>query len=344
METWDVTSYDGVIEVLRDRRMSADHTAAFAAQLPGAVRENMAPIFGIFSNSMLFSDPPDHTRLRSLANKAFTPRVIENMQAEIQGIVDRALDDVKKPGRMDVITDLAHPLPGTIICEMLGVPLQDREQFKKWIDDLAGFLGNIRTLEDHIEAGQRSALEMIDFLRGIIQECRQNPKDNLISALVAAEEQGEVFSEEELFAMFVLLQLGGHETTTNLIGNDLLTLLKNPEETQKLRDDPSLLDNAIEELLRHRIPIQYMGRIAMEDVEIGGTAIPAGQRIRMYVGAANRDPSQFPDPDRLDITRENTRHVGFGFGIHFCLGAALARWEGQAAIGTVIRRMPELRL
>ena len=144
--------------------------------------------------------------------------------------------------------------------------------------------------------------------------------------------------------MFVLLQLGGHETPTNLIGNGLLALLKNPEETQKLRDDPSLLDNAIEELLRHQSPIQYMGRIAMEDVEIGGTAIPDGQRIRMYVGAANRDPSQFPGPDRLDITRENTRHVGFGFGIHFCLGAALARWEGQAAIGTVIRRMPELRL
>jgi cytochrome P450 len=266
------------------------------------------------------------------------------MQANIPTIVDRALDDVEKARRIDVITDLAHPLPGTVICEMLGVPLEDREQFKKWTDDLAAFLGGIRNIEDHIEAGQRSALEMIDFLRGIIQECRQNPKDNLISALVAAEEEGEVFSEEELFAMFVLLQLGGHETTTNLIGNDLLALLKNPEEMQKLRDDPSLLDNAIEELLRHQSPIQYLGRIALEDVEIGGTLISGGQRIRMYVGAANRDPSHFPDSDRLDVTRESTRDVGFGFGIHFCLGAALARWEGQAAIGTVIRRMPGLRL
>lgn len=344
LETWDVTSYDGVMEVLRDRTMSADRTSVFEAQLPEEMREKMAPILGIFSNTMLFSDPPNHTRLRSLANKAFTPRVVENMQADIQAIVDRSLDKVERSGKMDVISDLAFLLPGTVICEMLGVPLEDRDQFKRWTDDLANFLGGFRSLEDYVEAGQRSALEMIDFLRGIIKECRLNHKDNLISALVAAEEQGDAFSEEELFAMFVLLQLGGHETTTNLIGNGLLALLQNPTEMQKLRENPALIENAIEELLRYNSPIQYLGRIAMEDVEIGGISIAKGQRIRMYSGAANRDPAQFNDPDRLDITRENTRHVGFGFGIHFCLGAALARWEGQAAIGTVLRRMPELRL
>ena len=344
LQQWDVTSYAGVMEVLRDRRMSSDRMFIFEGRLPEPMREKMDPILGIFSNTMLMSDPPSHTRLRSLANRAFTPRVVENMQSNIQAIVDQSLDDVEQAGKMDVISDLAFPLPGTVICEMLGVPPEDRDQFKRWTDDLAAFLGGFRDLADHVEAGQQSALNMIDYLMGIIQECRKNPKDDLISALVAAEEQGEVFSEEELCAMFVLLQLGGHETTTNLIGNGLLALLHNPVELQKLRDNPSLTANAIEELLRYHSPIQYLGRTAMEDLEVGGTPVAKGEGIRLYLGAANRDPAQFTDPDRLDITRQGIRHVGFGFGPHFCLGAALARMEGQIAIGTVLRRSPELRL
>jgi len=205
-------------------------------------------------------------------------------------------------------------------------------------------LGGIRNLADHIEAGQKSALEMIDYLKGIIQDCRQNPKDDLISALVAAEDEGDIFSEDELCSMFVLLKLGGHETTTNLIGNGLLALFHNPGEMRKLRDDPSLGENAIEEFLRYNGPIQTVGRTAMEDLKIGGTPVSKEANIRVYLGAANRDPAQFPDPDRLDITRQAIRHVGFGFGPHFCLGAALARMEGQIAIGTMLRRMPQIRL
>lgn len=227
---------------------------------------------------------------------------------------------------------------------MLGVAPEDQDQFKKWSDDLAMFLGDVRRAAQHIGVAQRSALDMIEYLRGIIAKRRQNPKDDLISALVAAEEQGDVFSEDELFSMFVLLQIGGHETTTNLIGNGLLALLQNPQQMQKLRDDPSLIGSSIEEFLRYDSPVQALSRFATEDLDISGTPISKSQYIVMFVGAANRDPAQFPDPDRLDITRQENRHVGLGFGPHFCLGAALARLEGQIAINTMLRRMPELRL
>ncbi len=266
------------------------------------------------------------------------------MRSHIQAIVDQLLDDVEKAGRMDVIPDLAYPLPAMVIAEMLGVPPEDRDRFKKWTDDLAAFLGGIRNMGEIIEDAQRSVLEMTDYLQGIIRECRQNPSDDLISALVAAEEQGDVFSEEELYSMFVLLQIGGHETTTNLIGNGLLALLQNPDQLQKLRDNPSLIESAVEELLRYHSPIQTLGRFAMEDLEIGGQRIAKGQYVVNYVGAANRDPAQFPDPDHLDISRQENRHLAFAFGPHFCLGAALARMEGQLAIGTILRRLPQIQL
>ena len=341
---WTLTRYSDVMETLRDRRMSSDRMSAHAGRIPESMQEKMAPIIRIFSNTMLLSDPPSHTRLRSLANKAFTPRVVENMRSHIQSIVDQSLDDVESAGGMDVINDLAYPLPVRVICEMLGVAPEDQDQFKKWTDDLALFLGDVRRAAEHVEVAQRSALEMIDYLKGIIRECRQNPRDDLISALVVAEEQGDTFSEEELYSMFVVLQIGGHETTTNLIGNGLLALLQNPEQMQKLRDNPALMETAVEELLRYHSPIQITARIAMEDLEIGGKQIAKGQFISTYIGAANRDPDQFPDPDHLDITRQENRHLAFALGPHFCLGAALARLEGRVAIGTTLRRFPELRL
>ncbi len=343
LQSWTLTRYADVLEALRDRRLSSDRMSGFI-RLPEPMQETMAPILRIFNNMMLMSDPPSHTRLRSLANKAFTPRVIEGMRSHIQAIVDQLLDVVAQAGRMDVITDLAYPLPTRIICEMLGVATEDQDQFKSWTDDLAAFLGDSRRITEHVEVAQRSVLEMIEYLRRIINECRQNPRDDLISALVAAEEQGDRFSEEELFSMFVLLQLGGHETTTNLIGNGLLALLQNPREMQKLRDNPSLIESAIEELLRYHSPIQSTGRAALEDLEIGGKQISKGQPVATYLGAANRDPAQFPNPDRLDITRQENRHLAFAFGPHFCLGAALARMEGQIAIGTLLRRTEQLRL
>ena len=344
LQTWVLTRYADVLEAFRDRRMSANRMHRYEGRLPEPMGEKMAPIFRIFSNMMLVSDPPSHTRLRSLANKAFTPRVVEGMLSHIQATVDQALDGVESTGRMDVISDLAYPLPVTVICDMLGVATEDQDQFKSWADDLATFLGRIRNLAEIVEVAQRSALDMIDYLRGITRECRQKPRDDLISALVAAEEEGGVFSEDELFSMFVLLQIGGHETTTNLIGNGTLALLQNPEEMQKLRNDPSLIETAVEEFLRYHSPIQTTGRIALEDLEIGGKRISKGQAIGTYIGAANRDPARFPDPDGLDITRQENRHLGLAFGPHFRLGAALARIEGQIAIGTMLRRVEQLRL
>ncbi len=342
--TWVLTRYSDVIETLRDRRMSVDRISAYSDRIPEPMQEKIAPILHIFSDMMLLSDPPKHTRLRSLANKAFTPRVVDNMRSHIQDIVDQSLDAVEGSGRMDVINDLAYPLPVRVICEMLGVAPEDQDQFKEWTDHLAIFLGDIRRAAQHVEVAQRSALDMIEYLKEIIKECRQNPRDDLISALVAAEEQGDTFSQDELYSMFVLLQIGGHETTTNLIGNGLLALLQNPDQLLKLRNSPALLETAVEELLRYHSPIQATARIATEDLEIGGNPISAGQYISTYLAAANRDPDQFPDPDRLDITRQENRHLAFSFGPHFCLGAALARLEGQIAIGTVLRRMPQLRL
>jgi len=344
LQVWTLTRYSDVLEALRDRRLSSDRMSRRVHLLPEAMREKMAPINQIFSNMMLMSDPPSHTRLRSLANKAFTPRVVENMRSHIQVIVDRLLDDIEEAGRMDVIYDFAYPLPVTVICEMLGVAREDQDQFKSWTDDLAAFLGDRRRIAEHVEVAHRSALEMIDYLKGIITECRQNPRDDLMSALVAAEDEGDAFSQEELFSMFLLLQIGGHETTTNLIGNGLLALFQNPEELQKLRDNPSLIETAVEEFLRYYCPIQSTSRVAMEDLEIGGREVSKGQTISTIIGAANRDPAQFPDPDRLDITRQENRHLAFAFGPHFCLGAALARMEGQIAIGTMLQRLPQLQL
>ena len=320
--SWALTRYSDVMEALRDRRMSSDRMSAYSGRIPEPMQEKMAPIMRIFSNTMLLSDPPNHTRLRSLANKAFTPRVVENMRSHIQDIVDQSLDGVERAGRMDVIKDLAYPLPVRVICEMLGVAPEDQDRFKKWTHDLAVFLGEVRRAAQHVEVAQRSASDMIDYLRGIIQECRQNPRDDLISALVAAEEQGDAFSEEALYSMFVLLQIGGHETTTNLIGNGLLALLQNPDQLQQLRDNPALIETAVEELLRYHSPIQTTGRIAMEDLEICGKQISQGQFISTYIGAANRDPGQFPDPDRLGDLQGREPALGLRLWTPFLLGSS----------------------
>jgi len=341
---WDLTRYADVEEVYRDRRMSAERMTIFEARIPEPMKETMAPILRIFNNMMLMADPPRHTRLRSLANKAFTPRAVENMRLNIQAIADQLIDDLRKDGSIDLINDLAYPLPVMVICEMVGVAPEDRDQFRKWADDLALFLGDFRRAAEHVEMAQRSALDMIDYPGGIIRECRERPREDLISALVTAEDDGERFSEDELFSMFVLLQVGGHETTTNLIGNGMLALLQNPGEMRKLRDDPSLIETAVEELLRFNSPIQTTSRFATEDMDVGGQRISKGELVRMYLGSANRDPDQFNEPDRLDIARQDNRHIALALGPHFCLGAALARLEGQIAIGSILRRLPGIKL
>jgi cytochrome P450 len=270
--------------------------------------------------------------------------VVEKMRAHIQQIVDELLDAVEEDGQMDVIRQFAYPLPMIVTMELLGLPPEDRDRFKKWSDDFMAVIGIVRR-EPHLmaEAGQ-SLAEFADYIGNLQEQRRQQPQDDLLDAFFTVEEGGNKLSREEVVANSILLLAAGHETTTNMIGNSLLALLRHPDQMQKLREDPSLITFAVEELLRYDNPVQIMWRLATEDLKIGDRQINQGQMVNFIVGAANRDPAQFPDPDRLDLGRAENRQAGFGFGIHFCLGAPLARLEGEIAINTVLRRLPNLQL
>lgn len=335
-DAWVLTRYADVIMVLRDARFGRQDAENFFQEQFGS-----GPLVDVYSKWMLFRDPPDHTRLRTLVNKAFTPRVVEGMRSRIQELVDYLLDRVQKVGSMDIMADLAYPLPVLVICELLGVPANDRDLFKNWSGDVARTLDPIQTPE-RIQRGHAVVASMVNYFRDLIAELRKNPQENLLSAMIAAEEQGDRLSEEELLANCILLFSAGHETTVNLIGNGVLALLHHHNQRKQLQENPDLIYSAVEEFLRYDGPVQLTGRGAKEDVEIGGKPIRQGERVFTVLAAANRDPAQFPNPDQLDITRKDNRHVAFGHGIHFCLGASLARAEAQSAISTLLRRMPRL--
>jgi cytochrome P450 len=296
------------------------------------------------ANTMLSSDPPEHTRLRNLVSKAFTFKAVESLRPRIQQVVDELLDAVEGKDQMDVIWDLGYPLPVIVIAEMLGVPAAQRDTFKRWSDDIVATLGGPMVTADVQERGRTAAIEMADYFRVVIAERRKHPQEDLLSALVAAEERGDVLSEEELLATCILLLAAGNETTTNLIGNGTLALLRNPDQLRLLREQPEWIESAVEELLRYDGPVQGTARVALEDIEIGGTLIKQGQIAMCMLAAANRDPAQFARPEVLDVTRQENRHIAFGFGIHFCLGAPLARAEGQIAFSTLLRRFPKIML
>jgi cytochrome P450 len=336
---WVLTRYEDVVANLRDPRFAKEPMiAAVAARL------GISPMgIGV---SMLDRDPPDHTRLRSLASKAFTPRVVEALRPRIQQIVDELLEGVADARGMDLIEQFAYPIPVSVICEMLGVPVADHERFKGWSLDLARGLDSIM-LGPESEVFKRSGQAregLTNYMRGLIAERRTSPRADLLSALIAAEEAGDKLSEAELLAMCILLLVAGHETTVNLIGNGTLALLRHPDQLRMLRETPDLIGTAIEELLRFDGPVQRTARTPTEDVTVGGKTIPKGEIVMPFIGAADRDPAQFRDPERLDITRTDNRHIAFGWGIHFCLGAPLARIEGQIAINTLLKRFPKLAL
>lgn len=345
VDAWVLTRYDDVMAAFQNPAFSkADWIPSYMRQLPEDVRARVEPLQTHLTNWMVALDPPDHTRLRRLVHKAFTPKTVERLRDRIQEITDRLLDDVQDEGRMDVIAALAFPLPVMVICDLLGVPASDRDRFRGWSDAIVGFTGMGRVdVETALEA-QRAVEELTAYFRGIAEERRERPREDLISRLVHVEEQGDRLSEDELFAMFVFLLVAGHETTVSLIANGLLALVRNPEQKAKLQAEPALGKSAIEELLRYESPLQFQTRVANEEQEVRGRRIQKGQRILPMIGAANRDPAQFPDPDRLDIEREPNRHIAFGYGIHYCLGAPLARLEGQIVIGTVLDRMPNISL
>jgi len=337
---WVCTRYDDAVMILRDPRFGREGMAKRMEARLGLTQDTSR------ARDMLFQDPPDHTRLRALVSRAFTPRVVEVMRPHIQEIVDGLLDRVEGARAMDVIEDLAYPLPVTVICEMLGVPAADQDIFKTWSTDIARSLDAavLPADSDAIPRGRDARLGLADYFRSLIATRRKDPKPDLLSALIAAEEEGNKLSEGELVSTCMLLLIAGHETTVNLIGNGLLALLQHPDQLRALRDDPGLIQTGVEELLRFDGPVQRTGRMTTAEVEIGDKRIPRDSVVVSVIGAANRDPKQFADPDRLDVSRKDNRHIAFGFGIHFCLGAPLARLEGQLALGTLLRRMPKLAL
>ncbi|MEU0370169.1 cytochrome P450 [Streptomyces sp. NPDC006283] len=338
LDAWLVTRYEDGLAALSDPRLSSDVRDAsdprLMEQLPDFERESMM-------SNMLRSDPPDHTRLRRLVSKAFTARRVAELRPRIQEITDRLLDAVVPAGRAELVADFALPLPVTVISEMLGVPVDDRYDFQRWTDDM---LMRGEKMPDPAvvnEAWQR----MRAYVTKLLEAKRARPADDLLSALISARDEGQRLNEDELIAMTFLLLVAGYVTTVNLIGGGIAALLAHPGQLELLRADPELLPGAIEEFLRYDGPVSPgIARFAREDVEIAGVTVPRGATVVIASAIADRDPARFPEPDRLDVTRRDNGHLAFGHGIHYCLGAPLARLEGQIAIGTVLRRLPDLAL
>jgi len=341
LHEWVVTRYADVVTVFQ--HFSANRTPT-PERLIELGMTALKPFAQVMVRQMVFLDPPAHGRIRGLASKAFTPRRVQVLRSHIQDITDSLLDTVQFRGSMDVIADLAYPLPAIVTAEMLGVPVSDRDQLKAWSEDFAELLGNFQYSPDRTPHLLRSVEEMTAYFRVAIRAHREHPRDDVISALVTAEQDGDRLTEEEIVANCILVMVGGQETTTNLIGNGMLSLLRHPDQLEKLRADLSLIPSAVEELLRYESPIQHTARLAPDDLVLGQKTIRKGQTIIAVMGAANRDPEQFPNPDQLDICRRDNRHVAFAYASHFCFGAPLARLEGQIAFETVLGRMPNLRL
>jgi len=341
------TRYQDCLAVLRHPQMSSDARHArnlveFIEQHPAA--KKMADVMEQ-RRSFLMLDPPDHTRLRGLVSKAFTVRTVENLRPRVQHLVDELIDSVARAGAMDVVEDFAYPLPVVIICELLGVPPSDHERFKGWSRDLArgldpDFIQPAEALERRFE----TLLAFHEYFRELINRRRSDPGDDVLTALIHAEERGDTLNEDELLGTCTLLLVAGHETTVNLIANGVLALLRHRDQFERLRAEPALIKSAVEEVLRFDPPVQFDGRVALADIEIGGVTVERGEQPMLILAAANRDPAEFVDPETFDITRGENRHLSFGYGLHFCLGAPLARLEGQLALGTLVRRLPAIDL
>ncbi|MFE5535737.1 cytochrome P450 [Streptomyces sp. NPDC056492] len=338
LEAWLVTGYEDGLAALSDARLSSDVRDAadtrLLEQLPGTERESML-------GNMLRSDPPDHTRLRRLVSKAFTARRVAEMRPRVQAVTDRLLDAVVAAGSADLVADFALPLPVTVISELLGVPVDERHEFQRWTDRML-----MRGAQPPDPAVVNEAWRhMRAYVTGLIGAKRAEPGEDLLSALITARDEEQRLSEDELVAMVFLLLAAGYVTTVNLISGGIAMLLAHPDQLDLLRSDPDLLPGAIEEFLRYDGPVSPgIARFAREDVEIAGVRVPRGATVLIGSAVADRDPGRFPDPDRLDVTRADNAHLAFGHGIHYCLGAPLARLEGQIAIGTALRRLPGLAL
>lgn len=348
-EAWDcwlLTRYDDVNAMLRDAKhySSVGTTERFLRQLPAEALRDLQPLYEHFTSGMVRLDPPEHTRIRSLTNRAFTPRVVEEIRPQIQHIVDELIDAFQAKGRFDLISEFAYPLPAQAFAGLIGFPLEDCDRFKAWSVEIAAFHGTGRADPVVARQSQKALLEARQWLSELAEDRRQNPREDLLTRFVQAEEAGDRLSESEMFSTCVTFMIGGHETTTNLIGNGMLALLERPDQWELLRQQPDLIESAVEEMLRYDAPTQRAHRIAATDIELRGQTIRQGTFVQAVLGAANRDPEQFDRPNVFDITRQNNKHVSFGAGPHYCVGAPLSRLEAKIAIPALMQRLPNLRL
>ncbi|WP_407636412.1 cytochrome P450 family protein [Fictibacillus gelatini] len=335
---WLITRYSDAVALLKDTRVTKDFRKLMSEEQLNEF--NSIPEMELISNHMLAKDPPDHTRLRTLVHKAFTPKMISDLRGRIQEIANELLDKMAMKQEVDLLNEYAFPLPMTVISEMLGIPEKDREQFRMW----SNVIIDVSNKEEQQEANPYIK-EFVNYLEKLIEERKERPQSDLVSGLALVEEEGEKLTKNELYSMIFLLIIAGHETTVNLIGNGTLALLEHPDQLEKLRAQPELIQTAVEELLRYTNPVEFATfRMANEDFDLHGKKIKKGDAIMIGIASANRDPSCFENPDSLDLTRKSNQHIAFGFGIHYCLGAPLARLEGQIAINSLIQRFPEMCL
>lgn len=343
---WVLTRYADVAASLHDPRLAADRLPQIDT-LAEFGMESLRPLFATMRRMFLFLDPPAHTRLRKIMNRAFTRPGVEGLRAETQHLVDGLLDRVDGRPAMDVLVDLAQPLPLSVIRTVLGIPADAQPRLKSWSEDISRFFGNFFHTHQQLAVIQKSVLEFAQYLRGLLEERRRGASTgaDLLSALAA--DRGDALSEDEVLANAILLVAAGHVTTTDLIGNGTLALLRNPGRAAEVRQSgnrAAFMEAAVEELLRCESPVQMTARLVKHDLDIGGRTIRQGQWVILWLGAANRDPARFADPDRLDFGRADNKHVAFGAGAHFCIGAPLARMQAQAALATLFRRFPAMRL
>lgn len=340
-----ITRYDDAVAVLRDHRRFVKDVRNTMTPAERDALPDEPSLLSLLSRHMLNADGAEHARLRALVNKAFTTRMVEQLQGQIESVAYKLLAAVQRKGATDLIEAFAFPLPIIVIAELLGVPARDRNRFRAWSNALVTPTPDSARNAQKLAKSRQSMEDFINYLRAIFAARRAQPRDDLISSLLAAEEAGDVLSEDELFSMILLLIVVGHETSVNLIGNGTLALLQHSETWHQLRDTPTLLPSAIEEMLRYDCPVERAPmRYAAEDVELAGVTIRRGDAVSVVLGSANRDPAQFAAPDTFDITRNPNRHLAFGHGVHYCLGAALARLEGRIAIQTLMDQMPDLHL
>jgi cytochrome P450 PksS len=336
---WLVTRYDDVAMVLRDERFGKDILRLLTPEQL-ANQPWMPAMFKPLARNMLDVDPPDHTRLRALVQQAFSPRVVESMRPRIESLANELVDRFGRR-RVDLIHDYALPIPTTIIAEMLGVDARDRHKFHRWSSAILSSTSSRHGIFWALPNGWL----FLRYLRKLVQDRRSHPRDDLVTALVEAHEAGDRLADDELMSMIFLLIIAGHETTVNLIGNGMLALMEHPDQLERLRGEPTLIKSAVEELLRFTSPVETATeRYAREDVTVAGVTIPKGSMVLAAIASANRDETRFENPDTLDIAREPNKHLAFGLGIHFCLGASLARLEGQIAINTLLSRVGDLQL